>query len=243
MIPATREEQRRLYDLQQVDTAIRQLQHRRANLDEQKALDENAATLTKIASDYGQRKERLEILQTAQKRHEDEIAAVESRRKSEDNRMYSGMITSEKEAEAVRNEVASLRSRKRDLEDALLEIMEEREELEAAVATLQERHAELTAKVAELTTARDAAAKEIDAELAERDAQRSEIVTDVPDEIREHYEQLLVRKQDVAVAKLDRTTCEGCHLQLTQIEMEEAREQVTRGLSKCPQCGRIIVLD
>lgn len=242
MIPATPEEQRQLYELQEIDTAIRLLQHRRANLPEQKALDENAETLAKITAEYAQRRERLEIIELQQKRHEDEVAVVESRRKSEDNRMYSGLITSEKELEALRGEVASLRNRKRDLEDALLEMMEEREELDGTVAALKESHNELTAQVEALTAARDEAATEIDAELTERQSARAAATKQVPEEILQHYEELRPRKAGLAVAHLDGTTCTGCRLQLTMIELEELRENSQRGLAKCAQCGRILVL-
>jgi len=143
-ISATPAQQRRLYDLQQVDTAIRQLEHRRANLPEQKALDSNAELLATIAGEYAESTERLDRLERQQRWHEGEISTVDTRRKTEEGRMYSGQITSERELEALRSELSSLRGRKSDLEDALLEILEQREELESLVASLKERHAELT---------------------------------------------------------------------------------------------------
>jgi uncharacterized protein len=242
VIPASPAEQRRLYQLQQADTVIHKLVHRRANLPEQKALDDQAATLVKIKSDLVDATERLEELERQQKRHEDEIAAIDARRKSEEGRMYSGAIHNERELGAVREELSVLRSRKNQVEDTLLEVMEEREELETTVATLRERHGELSAAVEELTAARDEAAVEIDAELIQRRAERDEVADDVPEEIRELYDELLRRKDGTAVAALRGDTCDGCHLGLTVIELEEAREQVERGLTKCPQCGRILVL-
>jgi predicted nucleic acid-binding Zn-ribbon protein len=242
VIPATTEEQRRLYDLQQVDTAIRLLEVRRANLPEQQALDENAETLQKITQEFAAARERLDQLQRQQARLEQEIATVDSRRKSEEGRMYSGLIHSEKELEALRNELHSLKGRKRDLEDQLLEIMEELESLESLTATLQERHSELTRQVDELTAARDAAARDIDAELVQRRDEREKVADDVPAEMREHYEELREKKQGLAVAQLVGKSCSGCRLELTAIELEETREAVANSLAKCAQCGRILVL-
>ncbi|MGH7644030.1 MAG: C4-type zinc ribbon domain-containing protein [Gemmatimonadales bacterium] len=37
-------------------------------------------------------------------------------------------------------------------------------------------------------------------------------------------------------------TCAGCRLELTPRELAEVREQVERGLARCEQCGRILVL-
>jgi len=242
LIPASTAEQRRLYDLQQVDSAIRKLQVRRSNLPEQQALDENAETLAAITKEFADARERLDHLTRQQSRLEQEIATLDSRRKSEEGRMYSGLITSEKESEALRNELHSIKGRKRDLEDQLIEVMEELEGLESLTTTLKERYDELTTKVAELTEARDHAASDIDAEIAQRHAEREALAADVPEEIRGHYEELRDKKQGVAVAELEGRSCGGCRLELTAIELEELKEDVTKGLAKCPQCGRILVL-
>lgn len=241
MIAASPAEQRRLLELQQIDTTIRQLEHRRAHLPEQQALDENAETLSRIGAEYADGRERLQQLARAQKRYEDEIATVDSRRKSEEGRMYSGLITSEKEVQALRAEISGLRARKNDLEDALLDVMQEREDLESMVETLKERHAELTGKAAELEQTRDVAARGIDAELAGRRQEREALAADVPAEAAEYYEELRERKDGVAVAALVGRTCQGCRLELTAVEFEEAHERAREGLARCEQCGRILV--
>ncbi len=242
MIAATPEEQRRLYDLQQVDTAVRHLHHRRANLPEQKALDENAEILATIASEYTGSREQLDRLVRQQKRHEEEIAAIDTRRKTEEARMYSGRITSERELEALRSELSSLRGRKNDLEDALLEIMEQREELESVVSTQRERHAELTSAVTDLERERDTAAADIDAELAVRTEERSKVAADVRPEILSYYDDLRARKDGVAVAELRGSACRGCRLELTAFALEDVHADVAEGLARCEQCGRILVV-
>lgn len=241
MIPATPAEQRRLLDLQEVDTAIRQLEHRRAHLPEQQSLDEHNDTLQRIGAEYADARERLEILARDQKRHEDEVATVDSRRKSEEGRMYSGLITSDKELQALRGELSALRARKSDLEDRLLEVMEEREELESMVASLKERHAEMKEQLPGMETARDEAATGIDAELQERRTERATVRAELPREVAEYYDELRERKNGVAVAALQGRTCQGCRLELTAIEFEEVHEQSKTGLARCEQCGRILV--
>jgi hypothetical protein len=242
VIPATPAEQRRLYDLQQVDTAIRQLEHRRAHLTEQKALDEHADTLTRVNGELATARDRLERLTLQQKRHETELAAVDSRRKSEEGRMYSGLITSPKEVDALRSELNSLKGRKNDLEDTLLEIMEQREDTESLVDELTARKAELSGQVEELTAARDAAAKDIDAELSEHKRRRDGVAEAIPADLAEIYEELLVRKDGVAVARLEGRTCLGCRLELTAIELEEVRGAASGGLARCEHCSRILLV-
>jgi len=242
VIRASRADQRRLLDLQEIDTAIRQLEHRRANLPEQKALDENAATLDEVTTEFSTSKDRLARLEKDQRWHEAEIATAESRRKTQDAQLYSGRLSTEREVDAVRAELSQLRVRKNDLEDALLEIMEQVEELEAAVTRLRGRHGELTGQVDELTKARDEAALDIDAELEEQRGKRAEVATDIPDEAVAHYDDLRGRKQGVGVAALSRRTCQGCRLELTQVELDGLLENAANGIAHCEQCGRILVI-
>lgn len=241
MITATPTEQQRLLALQQVDTQLRQQQHRRAHLPEQQTLDEHEEMLSAVSSEYATRRDEMSKLQLTQKRLENEVATLESRRKSEEGRMYSGAITSEKEVEALRHELASLKTRKSDLEDELLEVMERSEEVEGMVSSLKTRHAELQEALPGLTTARDEAAVDIDAELAETKARRDELTAELPQLVLDAYADLLQRKQGLAVAELSGGTCMGCRLQLTASEMEEVRSDAKRHLAICPQCGRGVV--
>ena len=241
MILATPEEQRRLLALQGIDSTIAQLEFRRSHLPEQKALDENSDTLGKVSIEYAGAKDRLQRLSEQQRKHETEIATIDARRKSEEGRMYSGLIRSEKELEALRQEIGSLKGRKSDLEESLLEIMEQVEDLESLVETLKQRHVELTGSVADLTAARDTAATDIDAELVARRAERDAAAAQLPAEVLEYYDELRARKEGVAVAELKGRTCAGCRLELTQTELEDARRDSAEGLARCEQCGRILV--
>lgn len=241
MITATPEQQRRLLELQAVDTALRQLQHRRLHLPEQVVLDENQEMLDDLATEYMTNRNELSKLQITQKRLENEIATVDARRKSEEGRMYSGLIHSEKEVEALRHELSALKIRKSDLEDQLLEAMERIEELEGMVSSLKQRHAELDGQLPAMRSSRDEAATDIDAGLAETDGRRKELIAGLPDGVVTAYTDLLGRKQGLAIAELSGTTCMGCRLQLTASELEEVKRDAKHYLAICPQCGRGLV--
>ena len=242
MIAATRAQQRRLLDLQRVDTRIRQLRHRRANLPEQKALDERTGLLRAVAGELSAARQRLDRLQRDQRRHERELEVVEARYSSETQRKYSGAITSEKELSALDAELVSMRQRQSDLEDTLLEIMEQREETESLIQTLTAREAELDGEVTSATAARDEAAAALQAELGTRAAERETIAADLPEKVLAYYDDVRARKDGLAVAELQGRTCAGCRLELTTTEMEEVRDRAQRGLARCEQCGRILVI-
>ena len=241
MTSATPDQQQQLLELQAVDTAIRQLEHRRAHLPEQQALDDCESTLRKVAGELATAKEELERTEKAQSRLEGEIQTVEARRKSEEGRMYSGQITSERELSAIRAELASLKIRKADLEDQLLDAMERREELESLVDELSGRRKELASESGQLSEARDHAATDIDAELAVRRSERTGQAAGLPDALLALYEQLKGRKDGLAVAELHGRTCQGCRLELTATELEDVKAQAKGGMPRCEQCERILV--
>jgi uncharacterized protein len=242
VIVATRAEQRRLLELQQVDTAIRRLQHRRANLPEQQTLDDHEDLYRRVRSELGAARERLDRLERDQRRHERELDLVEQRYASETQRKYSGVIKVPKELEALDAELESLLVRKGDLEDTLLEIMGQNEETASLISTLGVREAELALQVAAATAARDKAAARIEEELKKCTAEREEVAADLPAPILRYYDGVRARKDGIAVAELLGRTCAGCRLELTTTEMQEVRERVDRGLASCEQCGRILVI-
>lgn len=242
MTAATPEQQQDVLALQATDTAIRQLEHRRAHLPEQQQLDEVDGTLGDVSRELARTRAELEEVERRQKRLDDDIAAVESRRKSEEARMYSGEVSSEKELEARKAELAALKRRKNDLEDELLEAMERREELEGLAVELEQRQAELQAEVAELTAVRDHAASDIDAELDTTRQRRTEQAEGLPPPLLETYQRARERLGGVAVAALEGDTCSGCRLQLTAIELERVRAEAKQGLlATCEQCDRFLV--
>lgn len=241
MTKASPQQQQQLLRVQHIDSAIRRLQHRRANLSEQQQLDEKSTLLDRLNADHLAAHDELVAVDRRQKRLEHDISAIDSRRKAEEARMYSGVIASEREAEALRSELSSLKSRKRDLEDELLEAMERHEELTSTITTVQARQQELRSEVEPLEQSRDAAATDIDAELAGHSAARAELVANLPTDVVATYDRLRARKNGVALAELVGGTCQGCHLVLTAGELEEGREIGQLGLARCVQCGRLLI--
>lgn len=241
MTKASPEDQRRLLELQATDTAIRQLRYRRTNLPEQQTLDERAALLDRITADHMTASDELVAVDRRNKRLENEISTVDARRRSEEARMYSGAIASEREVQALRSELSTLKARKHDLEDELLEVMERQEELHSTIATLDARRAELQAEVGPLQAARDAAATEIDGDLASHEAARAELAHQLADDLLRRYDDLRARKDGVAVVELRDGSCQGCFLELSTGELEEGRELGVLGLARCVQCGRLLV--
>ena len=117
---ATPQQQHDLLLLADTDEEIRLLRHKRANLEEQKVLEQHEETLVKVVDELVEATKTQDNLTAQSTRHEREIETVDARRKSSEANVYSGRITSEKELGALREEIRSLQHRKSDLEASLL---------------------------------------------------------------------------------------------------------------------------
>ena len=237
------EEQRALLRLQAHDSAIDRLDHRRAVLPEDARLRELGDALAAVNQLTAERDGTLATVRRDQSRLEDEIDMVTSKARNEEARAVSGKVTSPKELTAIQEEVAGLKRRQGTLEDELLELMEQRENLEAELAELAARRDGFSADQAEVTKARDAALVEIDRELDGERSARDEVVPAVGEQLRSLYDQIRSRQGGIGAAALVGTTCQGCRVTISPVELAAIRKLPPEEVKRCENCRRILVVE
>lgn len=230
-----------LLEVQEEDTVGDQLRHRRDHHPLRAELAAADARRDDVQARLSQERERLAELAGRQDGLDAEVAAARSRMEGIEKRMYSGQVAASRDLQAMSEEVDALRSRISGLEDATLEVMEEREPVEAQVARLE---AELDAAVAD----RDRLAGELDratggirAEEEQHAERRGALAASVPTDLLGRYERLRERLGGVGVARLVNGSCTGCHLSLPATELERLRKAPPDAVLTCEQCGRILV--
>lgn len=230
-----------LLSVQELDTTIDQLQHRRNRLPERDEL----AALSEAESALAQRRaeidEQVATLARSQKRLEDEIALVQEKRAEVDKRLYSGTITAPRELQAMQDDIASLDRRTSELEDDLLEVLTETEPVDEAAANADREGVELSDKRRDVESRLAAAEAEIDAELAQAQAARADAASDVPEVHLAEYERRRPQLGGIAVARLMGTSCGGCHLALSAVEIARIRKLAPDEPATCEECGRMLV--
>ncbi len=230
-----------LLGLQDVDTAIEQRRHRRANLPERTevaALDRDAARIEVARAEVTTTRDEVAGRQAAL---EAELAATEQRAASVNRRLYGGEVRASRELQALAADVDALKARASTLEDQVLELMEEREPSEARLAELAGELGSLTARRHDAATGLAQAEAAIDAELADLGRRRAELAELVPDDLRATYDRLRARLGGVAVARLVGNHCDGCHLTLSAVELDRIRHLPDTEPLTCEHCGRILV--
>ncbi len=232
-----------LLTVQQHDLHADQLVHRLANLPARAALaqvvDQSDALDRRLATTDARRGE----LSRSQQRLEDEIASLGERANQAEKQLYSGAVSNPRELQALQDDVASIRRRIGQLEDEELEIMELTEPVDAERTELAGERERLDADRARIEAELAEAEADLQAELASVRAERDAAAGEVADDLWAEYDALRVQHGGVAIARLVGSTCQGCHLGLSAVEVDRIRKLGVDDLVHCEECGRLLVRD
>ncbi|MGQ0548393.1 MAG: zinc ribbon domain-containing protein [Armatimonadota bacterium] len=224
----------RLYDLQQLDSAIARAIARRATLNdgtaEHAAAAGAAGRLTELRHGLADRRARLHDLELA-------VESVRAKRAKVEADLYSGRISNPKELAAMQEEVAILNRTTSRSEDDMLGILDEVERLEPQerewAGTLQAADAALTRQMA----AFQQATEEIEKEIADLTARREALAAELDSDLVRRYDRLRERKGGVAIVAVRAGTCEGCHVAIPERLLRRLQDD-PETLAACDGCGR-----
>jgi uncharacterized protein len=82
---------------------------------------------------------------------------------------------------------------------------------------------------------------EIDAAIASAAGSRAAEAAQLPTALADRYETLRARFKGTGAARLIKNHCDGCHLELSSVEVERIRALPPGEVATCEQCGRILV--
>lgn len=230
-----------LLEVQDRDTTLDQLRHRRAHLPERAALDEIEArigTLGEALTAAAAKRDEVVGRQTAL---ETDAASATNRIAEVEKRLYGGTVSASRELTAMSEEVKHLKTRRSSIEDKVLELMEEREPLDAEVDRIEAERASLEAEAEKARSALLEAEFAVDGEIEDVESQRTAAAEGLPADLAATYEKLRKRLGGVGAARLVGSSCGGCHLKLPATELDRIKRASLDALVFCDQCERILV--
>ena len=231
----------RLLELQEHDTRIDQLRHRRTTLPARSALADTEARRAELDAGTAELQARRDEHGARQAGWEEQIEASKARRAELERRMFGGQVSAARDLQAMDEEVRHLARHISDLEDRELEVMEVLEPLDAQLQAAEAERDALDARASELRGALVAAEKEIDAQLDEESAPRQPLAAELPPELLRRYEALRTKLGGTGAARLVGNSCGGCHLTLPAMEVDRIRKAAPDVVITCDNCGRILV--
>ena len=228
-----------MLELQELDSAIDRLEHRREQLEAGEELSVAREALEEAESQLGELRLAVDAVDADSRRLEHEVESINAKIAAEEKRMYDGSIVNTRELEALQHEIASLRERRARAEDQILEQMERREELDPRAL---EADASVSAARDKVEAVGGDAVAELDriaAELEARRAERTALVPALEEDLLELYEDLRGQKHGVGVAAIVDGVCQACNEKLSAVELDKLKH--TEGVKRCEYCRRIVV--
>jgi hypothetical protein len=230
-----------LLEVQDHDTAIDQLRHRRSSLPEQSELVGVEGRLVGLESRAAEVQTGRDELGQRQAALEEQIEVSRARRTELERRMYGGQVTAARDLQAMDEEVKHLMRHISELEDREIEIMEALEPIDGELRTTGVERDALRQDRDRLRRAIADAVVRIDADLASQSAARTAAAATVPADLLARYERLRSQLAGTGAARLVGGSCSGCHLSLPAMEVDRIRKAPPEEVITCDQCGRILV--
>ncbi len=227
--------------VQEHDSVLDQLRHRRATLPERKVLAAAETVVVELTVPVGETQGRRDEVARDVRRLEDEAEAIAAKVGEVEKAMYSGTVTSPKELQAMQADVEQLRRHQRTLEDRELELMERQEEIDAELGGLTARVGDAENEISRSRALLAEHEAEIDAEIVREQAEREGASAGVAVSLLSLYEQCRARTKGIGVARLVGNTCQACRLTIPAMEVASIRKAGADDVSHCDNCGVILV--
>lgn len=227
--------------IQSLDLTLRQLEHRHRSHPIREKVDAIEADIAEVDEQLAEIAERHHDLERQRKRLEDEAAIMADKRTAIDGKLYGGEVTASKELLALQDEAAMLLGKQTEIEDRELEVMEALEDVDSERAEATGRRRELDERRAATQAELDSALAEIDAEAETVRSGRSEAVSGADPTLLASYESRRDQFDGVAVARLVNGACDGCHIRLSAVALDQMGKMADDAVVTCEECGRLLV--
>ena len=224
-----------LYRLQEIELEIESEEESVRRMTEQLG---ESPELSKARADLAVAQQHQEELIKQQHSLEWEDDDLTNKLKTAEEELYSGRIKNPKELSNLQHEIGIFKSKRGQLDEKILVLMEQvdagsqkiaglGEHFKQAEAASRERHQQLLADI-----------EKTKASLAELSQEKETVESSLDPQIIQKYQDLKKNKK-TAVAKVNQGTCSACRIQLPITDMQKVRGG---SVVQCSSCARILYL-
>ena len=173
-------------------------------------------------------------------RLERDVEQVRARKERNAERLASGRGPA-RELEALQHEIESLNRRQNELEDAELELMEQREQAQAVLDDVESRLATVREKKAEVEARRNEALARSAPRRRRRTEARKPLVGAAARRPSRPLRPDPRRHRGIGAALLRAGRCGGCRLELAGSERARVKAAPPDEVVRCDECRRIMI--
>lgn len=226
---------RSLLDLQTADSLIARLHRERAKLDNGAAARSSRDTLQAARDEAAAEFNTVSSQRTAK---EDEQKSIEEKIARSNTRLMQA--SSAHEVTALERDLKGLGSRRGELDEAILELMETTDAAAAKLAGLEAQLSEAKKLAVAIEAQFVTDSKRLDGELAAAIAERDKVQGTIDPPSLKKYQDYAKKHGGIAVAHPEKGNCSACGMALTPFNIKEAK---TQDWPTCENCGRLLYVE
>ena len=231
----------RLLDVQEADTHLDQIAHRRANLAEVQRLRECESALARVRTLIIAGETEVSDREREVRKLELDVEQVRLRASKDQSLLDGGAISNPKQLEDLAHEVSSLARRQLTLEDEELELMEQLDDARRSLAVHQAERARLDVELTEVREALKAVERELESEHHAETQRRAQLAGGIPADLLRAYDKSRADNGGIGAALLQHGRCGGCRLSINPNEMSRIKSARADEVLRCEECRRILV--
>jgi uncharacterized protein len=240
-VKASPEAQLRLLELADLDAELTRLENRRRGLPEHAELDQLEQRDARLRDTIASLEAEQGDLKRALSKAEADVDQVRSRIDRDRQRLDAGQVASPRELENLQSEIVSLTRRQSDLEEIVLDVMERQEAAQGSRESAAAEREAIAATRDVVTARRDAALAEIAEQAGKAGDRRATVASEEPQDLLDLYGRMRQQHGGVGAAALRGGRCEGCHLSLNTVDLNNIRHADPDEVLRCEECRRILV--
>ena len=240
MMKATPSDQIQILDIQHMDFALATLQHKMGSIPEIGHLLGVTARMAVVRDLAIAAQTEISDINRELSRSEADVEQVVLRLEKDEKRLTDGSAGA-KELEKLQHEIATLTTRRSELEEIELEIMMRIDSIKDRLAELRTEESVLTKQASELTAKKDFATQEFQNEFDAIKAERIATVQSIDGALVDLYEKIRAANNGTGAAALKEGRCDGCHLAINSVEISRMKTLASDEVVRCEECRCILV--
>jgi predicted nucleic acid-binding Zn-ribbon protein len=226
---------RLLWELQEADSRIARLKRERAKLDDGSAARSERDTLQSARDAAAVALNTVTSQRTAK---EDEQKDIENKLTRSQSRLMQA--SSAHEVTALERDIKGLNSRRGELDEDILMLMDEVETATSKLTQIDAQLKEQAGTTAQVEQHFTIESKRLERELVDAVKQRDAIAAQLEPPSLAKYKDYFSRFHGIAVAHLDKGNCSACGMAITPFNLKEAK---TDTWPSCESCGRLLFIE
>ncbi len=224
-----------LRELQQIDSAIAELEADLAALDDGSEL---RAKLGEAEEELSRRQDTRDDQYGTQQKKEADLEKADQKLKQLMDKAYGGVVSNPKELETLEQEIAAMTRMKDRLENELLELFDVVDEQVQASRTQERLAADLRSQLDKTVGTYESERARLTEQIASLRGERAEIEGTVEPASLRKYEHIRERCGNLAVVSVEDNMCSGCRVGLAVVQIRRVLEGPE--LAQCENCRRLL---